>query len=218
MLFRIGVAGLVAAMASSAQGQTKTITRPDWQQLPTAESLAEHYPQAGRMLDIEGYARVSCTVAASGALTDCKVDFEAPKDLGFGQAALAMSSEFRMRPQLVNGQPVAGGTVTVPIRFKLPTAEPLTLPPEPRSPEALKEGQRLVDAVGSVDLAMRKYDDEARLIETTAEGSRLRGGARRGRRSASPGGPGPPPGPARRLRPRLGRGVHRGGDVGHHCV
>ena len=68
-----------------------------------------------------------CRVDASGALTDCSVTDETPTGEGFGEAALAMSPLFHMRPMTRDGVPVAGGRINIPIRFGLPKAAPLTL-------------------------------------------------------------------------------------------
>ncbi|MCI3135574.1 energy transducer TonB family protein [Phenylobacterium aquaticum] len=72
------------------------------------------------MFEVEGYATISCLVDAGGALTDCAVVDEGPAGLGFGAAAVSLSSSFHMRPKTVDGAPVAGGDVRIPIRFALP--------------------------------------------------------------------------------------------------
>ena len=40
--------------------------------------------------------------------------------MGFGDAAMKLSKLFKMRPQTKDGQPVDGGTVRIPIAFRLP--------------------------------------------------------------------------------------------------
>jgi TonB family protein len=180
----LGTGAALAFAATAALGATPgVVTQPDWLAKPTGESMAEHFPIAGQVLNIEGDATISCTVNAQGSLVDCKVVDEHPKDIGFGQAALAMSGEFRMKPMTVNGQPVSGGTVRIPIGFRLPQpdpqAQPPSQPPPPPSPEILKAAEALVDAMGVVDQAMKSLDDQAHKVETAVEGSES-GAARAG--------------------------------------
>ena len=147
-------AAAVVAMAGPAHAERKKISEPDWLERPSPEEFAEHYPGIASSLGIEGLATISCDVNTTGKLVGCEVVAEAPRDLGFGTAALAISSEFKMKPQMENGVPVEGGEVRVPIRFILPKVETPPTPPPETSAAALEQARRMVDALGMTDRQM----------------------------------------------------------------
>jgi protein TonB len=93
------------------------ITQPDWLRKPTAEDMAQYYPDRAQRLGVSGRAELSCTVTAQGTLTECSVASEDPSDQGFGTAALKMTRLFKMRPQTRDGAPVGGAKVNIPLRF-----------------------------------------------------------------------------------------------------
>jgi TonB family protein len=113
--------GLAAAVMLQAAGTAPSlITNPDWIRRPSGSEIARYYPRAAAAAQIEGSAAISCKVSAAGFLVDCTVLDERPAGHEFGQAALALSTSFRMRPMLRDGAPVEGGTVRIPMQFKLP--------------------------------------------------------------------------------------------------
>lgn len=118
-MLRRGTAACLAAAAISlgaAHAQTPADTdRPDWLRQPTAEDVQSVLPVGARG---SGEARIRCRVAASGLLTDCAVVAETPAGQGFGAAALALAPRFQMRPRTVDGRPVDGDSVIVPIRWR----------------------------------------------------------------------------------------------------
>ena len=114
--------------------------------------MAKAYPQAAETLAIDGHAVIACEVSAGGEAVDCRVLSEAPEGLGFGNAALTVSREFRFRPKTINGQPVGGGKARVPLTFRYPAEDDVAAgkgyrPPPSTDRQRALAGQ-LFDQVG----------------------------------------------------------------------
>lgn len=93
-----------------------TITRPDWVRLPTADELMAYYPaEASRS---GGRVVIHCNVTDRGLMQGCSLLQETPPGHGYGGAALAMSDLFVMRPMTVDGQPVGGSEINIPIKWE----------------------------------------------------------------------------------------------------
>ncbi len=92
------------------------VGNPDWLRKPTNDELVQFYPADAH--GFAGKARIQCIVSTRGLLEKCVLDEESPAGHGFGTSALAMSSTFLMRPMTVDGLPVGGARVTIPINFE----------------------------------------------------------------------------------------------------
>jgi len=95
------------------------IGSPKWVRMPTADQMERFYPRGAIEKELGGKATLRCSVTLEGTLTGCSVLSESPAGEGFGAAALKLSRYFRMSPKTVDGTPVEGAVVTVPIGFTL---------------------------------------------------------------------------------------------------
>ena len=87
----------------------------DWMTKPTAGQMMGVYPVAARdRPPANARATIACKVNEEGFLRDCKVVHQAPENMGFGAAALALSPLFRMKPKIRGGKPMES-EVTIPI-------------------------------------------------------------------------------------------------------
>lgn len=114
------VSALIAGGAGAHAAPAKIITRPDWAAKPTGDDMERFYPAKARAENVSGRATITCEVAVDGALVGCRAKNESPAGYGFGDAAVSLGGIFRMKPKTINGEPVGGGTITIPIVFQAP--------------------------------------------------------------------------------------------------
>jgi TonB family protein len=135
---------LAASWALSCAAAPDIISNPDWLEKPSGEDLARYYPVLATELSLEGKTTISCQVDFQGKLVDCKALAAAPAGLGFGEAGVELAKYFRMKPKTLNGRPVDGGTVRIPLSFRLPRPPariPASAPPAPAADKLALAGQ-----------------------------------------------------------------------------
>jgi len=96
------------------------ITNPDWVRRPSGAEVSNFYPPVARMLGLDGHVVVECGVTAQGGMEDCTVTAETPIGMDFGKAAIGMADLFQMKPKTIDGAPVGGAKVLIPIGFLYP--------------------------------------------------------------------------------------------------
>lgn len=115
------------------------ITNPDWLRRPAGEDLGRVWPASALQAGQGGQVRLRCEVSANGYLTRCRVQSETPQGAGFGQAALSITSLFQMTPRLVNGEPVTGASVVIPINFSMGRDDATRLERRDRAPTQTRD-------------------------------------------------------------------------------
>lgn len=105
---------LIALLAASALSAQPVETKAEWVRQPTAENVRGAAPAQAK--GAGGEVLLQCTVTVQGTLRDCRPQSETPSGLGFGNAAVVLSSQFLMKPATRAGQPVES-RVAIPITF-----------------------------------------------------------------------------------------------------
>ena len=109
-----------------------TVLQPALLSAPTFAQVQAAYPVRALSDGIDGVAILDCLVTDKGRLDACHLYGENPTGYGFGAAALDLVADFTLKPRLLDGEPVGGAEVRVPVQFQShdPTA-PLELKTTP---------------------------------------------------------------------------------------
>lgn len=143
-----------------------TVTDPDWVQRPSGDDLAELYPKLAQIMNLAGRTIMDCGVTAAGQMDACKITSEAPLGVGFGDATLRAATRFQMKPMTLDGAPVAGARVQIPMRWVLQDDAPSSpAPAEPAVPAArLPLARRVAELAGAAQIVTKSIDASLRNI------------------------------------------------------
>lgn len=110
------VAGLLTGLTACTT--TPRITNPRWASLPSPDAMGGAYPPLAALIGVNGWAELNCTGLADQRLANCVVLDESPAGMGFGRAALSVTSDFRLEPRQIDGA-AAKARVVFSVRFAL---------------------------------------------------------------------------------------------------
>jgi TonB family protein len=111
------LAGLSAAGAM-AQTPADVVEAPSWRSKPSGEDVNRYYPAGSLDRSLSGKVVLRCKVGLDGRARDCAVASEGPWGLGFGEAGKRLiEAKSVFHPGKVNGKPVDGAEMTIPLVF-----------------------------------------------------------------------------------------------------
>lgn len=96
---------------------TAVVGKPTWERIPSAEVLSAAFPTAPENVTTVRVV-LQCQVQQGGSLEACQVQMEEPAAAGLGAAALKVVPEFRLGTWSMEGLPVVGGRVNIPLRYE----------------------------------------------------------------------------------------------------
>lgn len=108
-----------AEQAPAATAAEPNIDGLQWLREPTYDEMGFAYPKDAVHLLWNGDVTMRCKLKADGGLTGCKVVSETPANIGFGWATLGLANKFKMPAKNLQGESVAGATVTIPVSWRI---------------------------------------------------------------------------------------------------
>jgi TonB family protein len=171
-LSTLAICAITLALIGSAS-LAAVVENPDWMRKPSPDEVSYAYPVFAAWIELSGEAAVVCQVTVEGSLENCHVTSESPAGMGFGAAALALAKDFEMKPMMVDGKPIEGSEVQIPIHFEYPPDEvtpdatTLTPPGDPATKAAALRLAQLVDTAGGFDQSQLRLEDALRIKAQT---------------------------------------------------
>jgi len=106
-------------VVAEAPAQTGALGVGDvnWVRQPNARDFARFFPDEALDAGQSGSVTLSCIIGGSGRLA-CSVASESPQGYGFGQAAIGISRQLRVRTTLPDGSSAEGREMRLPLSFR----------------------------------------------------------------------------------------------------
>lgn len=111
------VAGAVPAPDAAALAAAQPLERARWSALPDGEAALASYPPLAETFGVEGSARLECLVIEEYRVQCTATEDEASAGWGFGAAALSLSQDLRIQPE-IDGVPTLGRRVGFNMPFR----------------------------------------------------------------------------------------------------
>jgi TonB family protein len=89
----------------------------NWIREPSARDFARYFPDEALDAGRSGNVTLSCIIGGGGRLA-CSVASESPGGYGFGEAAIGISRQLRVRTTLPDGSSAEGREMQVPLSFR----------------------------------------------------------------------------------------------------
>ena len=109
----------LALLAAGAEPQASApvVVEANWAKVAPKIDVAAFVQRKAQAARRDGAAKIRCKVTLAGSADNCVVVEETPEGSGFGAALVELAAQFTFTPKTVDGQPVEGGTIVIPMRF-----------------------------------------------------------------------------------------------------
>ena len=104
-------------VAQAPSGGALGVGDVNWVREPSARDFARYFPNEALEEGQSGSVTLSCIIGGSGRLA-CSVASESPGGYGFGDAAIGISRQLRVRTTLPDGSSAEGREMRLPLSFR----------------------------------------------------------------------------------------------------
>lgn len=121
LLVNVTLAPCAIAQSIGRPGAPES-NREVWAETPSLADFAQVFPVQALRYNVPGRVVLNCDVDGNGRLARCAIAEETPAGMGFGRAALSVSSLFRMAPAARDQ--LSSDRIRLPISFEIQQVTP----------------------------------------------------------------------------------------------